>query len=143
MKIRALAEINDNTFFGGISRVQFFINGVTLDALGGEGSFFAEGLQEYVMDWKPEKAGTYYIYAMAVGSVGHTGDHYTMSEPFEFVLSEEQLAQFVGPNSGPSIRLVSPGPHIENQAIARAHLDDSLTSVDENYGELTLSLIHI
>ena len=35
VNIRALAEINDNTFFGGISRVQFFINGVTLDALGG------------------------------------------------------------------------------------------------------------
>ena len=40
------------------------------------------------------------------------------------------------PNAGPSIRLVSPGPHIENQAIARAHLDDSLTSVDSNYGEV-------
>ncbi|MEL0098589.1 MAG: hypothetical protein VW907_03435, partial [Opitutae bacterium] len=94
-------------------------------------------LQEYVMDWKPEQAGTYNIYAMAVGSVGQTGDHYTISEPFEFVLSEEQLAQFASPNSGPNVRLVSPGPHIENQAIALAHLDESLTSVDENYGEIT------
>ena len=142
VELRALAEINDNTFFGGISRVQFFINGVTLDALGGEGSFFAEGLQEYVMKWKPERAGTYQIYAMAVGSVGHTGDHFTMSEPFEFELSEEQLALFASPNSGPTMRLVSPGPHIENQAIARAHLDESLTDVDEAYGEITrLSMI--
>ena len=70
VQIRALAEINDNSFFGGISRVQFFINGVTLDALGGEGRFFAEGLQEYVMDWKPEQAGTYNIYAMAGVALG-------------------------------------------------------------------------
>ena len=44
VKIRALAEINDNSFFGGISRVQFFINGVTLDAVGGQGTSFADGL---------------------------------------------------------------------------------------------------
>ena len=43
--------------------------------LEGRAAFFAEGLQEYVMEWKPEQAGTYNIYAMAVGSVGHTGDH--------------------------------------------------------------------
>ena len=49
------------------------------------------------MDWKPEQAGTYNIYAMAVGSVGQTGDHYTISEPFVFELSEDQLAQFAKP----------------------------------------------
>jgi hypothetical protein len=142
VKIRALAEINDNSFFGGISRVQFFINGVTLDAVGGQGTFFADGLQEYLMDWKPDQAGTYNIYAMAVGSVGQTGDHYTISEPFVFELSEDQLAQFSSPNAGPTIRLVSPGPHIENQAIARAHLDESLTAVDSAYGQVqSLSMV--
>ena len=59
------------------------------------------------MHWKPEKPGTYNIYAMAVGSVGHTGDHYTISEPFEFELSEEQLAQFASPNAAPTLRLVT------------------------------------
>ena len=95
VKIRALAESRDaDMFFGGISRVQFFINGVTLDAIGGQGSFYSEGLDEYIMNWKPDRAGTYTIHAMAVGSVGHFGDHYTMSEPFIFDLTEEQLAQF-------------------------------------------------
>ena len=94
------------------------------------------------MDWKPDQAGTYNIYAMAVGSVGQTGDHYTISEPFVFELSEDQLAQFSSPNAGPTIRLVSPGPHIENQAIARAHLDESLTAVDSAYGQVqSLSMI--
>ena len=32
-----------------------------------------------------------------VGSVGHTGDHYTISEPFEFELSEEQLPSLLAP----------------------------------------------
>jgi len=115
---------------------------VTLDAVGGQGTFFADGLQEYLMDWKPDQAGTYNIYAMAVGSVGQTGDHYTISEPFVFELSEDQLAQFSSPNAGPTIRLVSPGPHIENQAIARAHLDESLTAVDSAYGQVqSLSMI--
>ena len=52
------------------------------------------------------------------------------------------LLNFQAPMPDQRIRLVSPGPHIENQAIARAHLDESLTAVDSAYGQVqSLSMI--
>ena len=69
VKIRAIAKPEGGAFSSGIS-VHFFTNGVTIDALPGANAFLADGEQEYILNWKPEEAGVYTLYAMAVGGVG-------------------------------------------------------------------------
>ena len=69
VKIRALARSVGGSFSSGISRVQFFANGVTLDSLSGATAFLADGFQEYVYNWTPTQPGIYSFYAMAVGGV--------------------------------------------------------------------------
>ena len=138
VKIRALAESGDaDMFFGGISRVRFY-QWCYFDAIGVR-EVLLRGLDEYIMNWKPDRAGTYTIHAMAVGSVG-LGDHYTMSEPFIFDLTEEQLAQFSTRNAGPSVQLISRSS-CRRPAIARAYLEGSSSAtesssrkLDHNYG---------
>ena len=94
VKIRALARSVGGSFSSGISRVQFFANGVTLDALSGATAFLADGFQEYVYNWTPTQPGIYSFYAMAVGGVVGTGDHYTISEPFSLRLPRKTSMGF-------------------------------------------------
>ncbi|MFL2927325.1 MAG: TolB family protein [Opitutales bacterium] len=132
VKLRAIAGQQGN-FFSGVSRVQFFANGVTIDAIGSPTSFLSTGEEAYDLTWKPEKAGVYTLYAMAVGSVGDNGDHYTISSPLVFEVTEFHLSSFNSDNVAPMITLVSPGPHSSGIAFATAEMGSLVDETATNY----------
>ena len=109
VRLRAIAGIPGSSVFSNISRVQFFVNGVTIDAVSGPNSFLSSGDQEYVFYWKPETAGIYTFYAMAVGDTFDDGDNYKISEPFQFEVTEDHIKAFADENTPPTISLITPG----------------------------------
>ncbi len=134
LRIRAIAEGDDSGGFfgfgGGISRVQFFANGVTLGAVGGQtgGGFFTvlpTGEQEFIFDWEPEHAGSYNFYAIAVGNVGDNGDHYVLSEAFPFEILPEHMGSISDENAPPNVKLINPGTHTIGAASAIAILAET------------------
>ena len=136
VKIRALARSVGGSFSSGISRVQFFANGVTLDALSGATAFLADGFQEYVYNWTPTQPGVYSFYAMAVGGVFRMGDHYTMSDPFFFEITQENIDGFSDQNVPPTIALINPGENTLPTAVAKAELGELIDETDANFTKL-------
>ena len=136
VKIRAIAKPEGGSFSSGISRVQFFATGVTIDALPGANAFLSDGEQEYILNWKPEEAGVYTLYAMAVGGVGDMGDHYVIGDPLMITAIEEEIASFSTENTPPTVSLINPGINTVSTAVARAELGTLLDDTDVNYTKI-------
>ena len=61
------------------------------------------------LNWKPDNAGGYTLYAMAIGGVGDLGDHYTVGEPLTVTVTEQDIAAFQSENVLPSVQLINYG----------------------------------
>ena len=134
--LRAVAGSPSNSFFSGISRVQFFANGVTIDAVGSPTTFLPSGEEEYELSWKPTKAGIYSFYAMAVGNVVSTGDHYVIGDPIIFEVTEQHIASFNSENVPPEISLISPGSLSSGIARSKVDIGSILDSSSADYRKL-------
>ena len=69
--------------------------------------FFPAGLGICIL-LKPETAGIYTFYAMAVGDTFDDGDNYKINS-FQFEVTEDHIKAFADENTPPTISLITPG----------------------------------
>ena len=140
MRLRALAKGNGGGgFFGfgnGVSRVQFFANGVTLERVTNGTPILNSEMEEFETTWMPPEAGVYQFHAMAVGNVGDFGDHYVISDPITFEVRPEHIESQATPNSPPTVTLLQPGEHTKKIARAHAVLHSTNDPNDPHFGQV-------
>ena len=77
------------------------------------------------------------FYAMAVGGVGDFGDHYVISDPLSFEVTEDDIATFNPFNAPPLIELINPGSNTVTTPTASLTLGSFTNEADENYSKVT------